>query len=213
LDGITVDLGAEPVRSLVWKGDNPKKGLGIFSYGGYSVSLHEAYDPRFRLIVPLDVAGPASFVLLAVWTLPNESTASYVKPLLEAFEHYREMLRGRTVIWAGDFNASVRFDPKLKHNKFSEFLGMTESDQIQSMYHRQRGCAHGDESDGTFFLYRHADKRHHIDYAFATKRLLDSGFNVVIGDYQDWKTHSDHMPLICDFHGLKDSDLMTARPG
>jgi len=197
---ISVELGADPIRTFIWKGDNPNKGIGIVSYGDYSLNLHYAYDPRFRLIIPLEVAGPESFVLVAVWMLRCQDTRSYVEHLLRAYEYYRTIFRGRTVIWAGDFNASVRFDPELRQFKFADFISMAEADQIQSMYHRQNECAHGDESDGTFFMNRHADKKHHIDYVFASKELLDSGFEVDVGSHQDWMEHSDHMPLICDFH-------------
>src|SRR5690242_2076381 len=64
-------LGAAPVRSFEWVGENHQKGLGVISYGEYSVKVHPAYDPELRWILPLQVSGPVPFLLLAVWTVPD----------------------------------------------------------------------------------------------------------------------------------------------
>lgn len=52
---------------IVWIGDNPNKGLGIFGFNGYRVSLHDEQAGCPRYIAPVKVAGKQHFNLLAVW--------------------------------------------------------------------------------------------------------------------------------------------------
>src|SRR5581483_9402077 len=58
--------------SAVWVGDNPNKGLGIFGFGNYSVSLDPCHDAAIRWIAPVHVEGPISFHLLAVWAIHSQ---------------------------------------------------------------------------------------------------------------------------------------------
>jgi len=85
---ITQSFGAKPLRSHHWIGDNPRKGLGVFSFGEYSLEVHSAYDPKHRWILPVRVSGPFSFTLLAVWAMPHGDARSYVQPLIDALENY-----------------------------------------------------------------------------------------------------------------------------
>ena len=50
-----------------------------------------------------------------------------------------------------------------------------------------------------FFLYRNKNKPYHLDYCFASTDLIDKLENIEIGAYDDWRTHSDHTPLITTF--------------
>src|SRR4029079_10853120 len=89
LDTIDDVIGCPAVRSLEWVGDKPAKGLAVLSYGAYSLRVHDAYEPRHRWILPLEVDGPISFILFAVWTVPHQETGYYVSCLFEALETYR----------------------------------------------------------------------------------------------------------------------------
>lgn len=72
-------LSSAAVNSVEWIGDNPnKKGLGVVSYGEYSLSVHESYDRSLKYILPLKVTGPSSFTLLAVWTVKHPAVKYYV---------------------------------------------------------------------------------------------------------------------------------------
>ena len=44
-------------RHGIWKGDNEAKGIGILSYSDLEITLHKAYDPAFRYVVPIVVSG------------------------------------------------------------------------------------------------------------------------------------------------------------
>lgn len=196
---LTEQLGALPLRSREWIGDNSRKGLGVFSYGEYQLALHPNYASQHRWIVPLVVSGPVSFVLFAVWTKPVKTTGSYVQPLFEAFQHYKELINARNVIWAGDFNASYVFDKDYRQYKFRDFVSLLARHDLHSLYHHQRKCSHGEEPDKTFFLYHDPNRGFHIDYVFTRNELFPRGFNVTVGSHADWRQRSDHVPLVCEF--------------
>lgn len=200
LSSVAQTLGSTPVRSFEWMGENPRKGLAVVSYGDYSLQLHPSYDSRFRWIVPLVVTGPVSFVLFAVWTLPVPKNHSYVQPLFDAFNHYESLIGASEMVWAGDFNANFVFDEESRKYKFRDFVALLQRNGLHSLYHQQRACDHGEESDKTFYQYHHADKGYHIDYVFAPPRLHPHGFDVSIGSHADWSKSSDHAPVVCEFY-------------
>jgi exonuclease III len=193
------ELGASPVRSMLWFGSQPRKGLGVVSYGEYSMEVHPSFVDRHKWIVPVNVKGPTSFLLFAVWTLPVGAQRLYVPPLIEAFETYRHLMDQTEVIWAGDFNAAYLWDKPSRKYKFRDFVHLLGRCGLHSMYHKQAGCDSGGENDQTFFLQHNAKKGYHIDYVFASSGLHRDGCQVSVGTHQEWATMSDHMPVICDF--------------
>lgn len=193
-------VGAKPIQSFEWFGDNTKKGLAVVSYGNYSLKVHEAYDPRHRWVVPIRVDGPVTFTLFAVWTVPHLDTRYYAQCLFEALDAYRPIFSSPPVVVAGDFNDNVDFDGRMSEPLlFSDLLQQFETYGLRSLYHMHGECPHGGEADKTFFLYHHADKGHHLDYIFATPDLYARGFDFMIGDHAAWSKLSDHMPLSCSF--------------
>lgn len=199
LSAVSQPFNSAPVRSFKWFGSNPRKGLAVISYGDYALEVHPLYDPSHRWIVPLSISGPLTFILFAVWTLPVQATGSYVQPLFEAFEYYKTLIDCPEVVWAGDFNSNFVFDRPYRTYKFCDFVALLGQHGLHSLYHHQRECEHGKESDKTFYLYHHADKGYHIDYVFSSDKLHPHGFDVSIGSHDDWSKKSDHAPLICDF--------------
>lgn len=190
-------------RSHAWAGENRRKGLGVFSYGDYSVKLHETYEPRHRWVVPLAVEGPYQFTLFAVWTLPHAQSKLYVHCLFEALESYAELLRSPRVIWAGDFNNNFSLDKSRHSLKFADFVARMAELDLLSLYHLQSGSAHGEEPESTFFLYRRIENPFHIDFIFASAAVRNLGFDISLGQHAEWTHLSDHMPLLCSVNEEK----------
>jgi len=191
------ELGLPTPNCVEWIGNIPSKGLGVFSFGEHRISRADFYNPEHRLILPLEVRGPLPFLLLAVWTLPDEN-GSYVRPLLDAWKEYAPHFHDRDVIVAGDFNASVSL-PGKPIARFPEFIDLAAKRDVVSLYHSATGEHHGSETSPTFFMYRHAHRPFHIDFIFAGKSVLSRLRSFEVGTHQDWSAHSDHVPLTVDF--------------
>src|ERR1700749_2206642 len=57
-----------PPTDMVWYGNNPNKGLGVFSYGDYKLQLLPVHEPNLKTIIPIKVSkGAADFTLFAIW--------------------------------------------------------------------------------------------------------------------------------------------------
>lgn len=191
------ELGIVCPSSAEWIGHMPTKGLGVFSFGDYTISRAGFYNTNHRFVLPLEVHGPLSFLLLAIWTKPDENR-SYVKPLVEAWKEYAPYINGRDVLIAGDFNASVIFPGKPNYH-FSVFLNLVAEIGVRSLYHETTNEPYGNEKAPTFFMYRRRDRSFHIDYMFAGAGLRSRLKSFRVGAYQDWVAHSDHMPLSAHF--------------
>jgi exodeoxyribonuclease III len=191
------ELGQNPATGSDWIGHRENKGLGVFSFGSYSISCASFHNTSHRLILPLEVSGPLPFLLLAVWTLPDEG-GSYVRPLVEAWREYLPQLKGRDVVIAGDFNASVIFPGKPNYH-FSVFLEDVEQSGVRSLYHHFFNEPYGEEAFPTFFMYRHETRPFHIDYVFASDGMRLRMKSFAVGKHSEWSVHSDHMPLTTEF--------------
>ena len=51
--------------SSIWFGDNPHKGLGVFTFGAYGVVQSDIYQNDFPHIGPVRIEGPTQFNLKA----------------------------------------------------------------------------------------------------------------------------------------------------
>ena len=196
LEVSSLDFGTLSIRSFKWIGNNPRKGIAIFSFGDYQFEVLPIFNPKHRWVVPLKVSGSRSFILLAVWAMPNSDTGSYVQPLFNALEEYGESIHTGEIYIMGDFNANFIFDRPSRIHKFQDLVGDLRAKGIRSLFHEQHGTEHGREAQKTFYMYHHEDKGYHIDYIFGGENVKNGSFDVSIGSFSDWHKYSDHMPLI-----------------
>ena len=73
------------------------------------------------------------------------------------------------------------------------FVKELKEKNLISAYHYITGEPFGNETQGTFFLYRHKDKKYHIDYCFLNSNYL---VDFQILNNEKWLQYSDHMPII-----------------
>jgi endonuclease/exonuclease/phosphatase family metal-dependent hydrolase len=193
-------------RSAVWVGSsNPHKGLAAFAFGDYRLSRHERYDPRITFAVPLRVEGPMPLNLLAVWA--HHGFAPLRKstrgPTLRAIATYREFLRERTSIVAGDFNNHVRWDRPGKAWNHARAIAAFNRLGLVSAYHTFEDVDQGAERHPTFYWRTRSalgPTTYHIDYAFIPRLSLVQLRSVCIGTWADWIATglSDHVPIVLD---------------
>ena len=186
---------------MLWFGSNSNKGLGIFSYSHFRFKLKRTHNPDLKMIIPVAVTGGAEdFTLYAVWANnPADPDGQYVEQVWKALQHYNRHIRSRQTMLVGDFNSNTIWDRKYRQGNHSHVVEKLAKKGIYSCYHLHHDQQQGKEAHPTFYLYRHLDKPYHLDYCFASKDFTDKIISVEVGEYEQWKTYSDHVPVIITY--------------
>ena len=188
----------EEAGAAVWMGRKPTKGLAVFAKGPWQVRRAKAPRGLPRYALPLQVSGPESFLLLAVWAQPHPRIP-YVRGMHRAVRACRSLMQGQPAVLLGDFNSNAIWDDEhptgRSHSALVRYLGEMG---LVSAYHSRYSEAQGHETRPTFFLYRHQRRPYHIDYCFLPMTWLGRIRDVTVGDHGAWASRSDHMPLTID---------------
>jgi exodeoxyribonuclease-3 len=147
--------------SAVWVGDNPNKGLGVFSFGDLRVELDAAYDPTIQYALPVRVGGDESFNVLAIWAHYGLSgmRVGSVGPTLRALQVYEPFLRERAAVVAGDLNNHLRWDRPGKAWNHANAVSRLAELGFVSAYHAFERVEQGAELHPTFY-WRTRDTYH-----------------------------------------------------
>ena len=123
-------------NDFFWYGDNPHKGIGIFSYSDFKFQLSPLFNPAFRYVIPLKVSGRKEFNLIAIWAMPNKKKHKqrYIGQVWSALQYYKKMLAEDTII-IGDFNGNQIWDKNSYTGNFTETLHFLEELDFKSLYH------------------------------------------------------------------------------
>lgn len=194
------DSALRPVDWL-WFGWNQHKGLGIFSYSEYKLKLLDNYNPDFKLIIPICVSNRKDrFTLYAIWANnPSDKEGRYITQIWKAVNFYDRLLRKKNTLLVGDFNSNTIWDKPRRKGNHSTLVDFLQQKEIYSVYHHHFKQEQGKEIHPTLFMYRQKDKPYHIDYCFASKNLIEKLQSVEVGDFTQWSTYSDHVPLVAHF--------------
>jgi exodeoxyribonuclease III len=196
-------FGSEIPKPLdsIWIGANKNKGLGLFSYSTFRFKLHKSYNEELKLIAPVKVFNEAtSLQLYAIWANnPQDKDGPYVTQVWKSLKYYGRMIRRKGTILVGDFNSNTIWDRPRREGNHSTVVKKLREKAIQSVYHKYFNQEQGKEVHPTHYLYRHRDKPYHLDYCFVSDDLMGKLQLVEVGDYDAWKSYSDHVPLIVTF--------------
>ena len=179
-----------------WTGDDPHKGLGVFTRNGVTISdTTEIAEADHFLHVDTDAVD-----VLAVWAMNGSENPRqrYIGQLHTALETHSELVDGETVV-SGDFNWNVMWDESPNSplcGDFADVRAALNENGLCSAYHAARGDGFGEETEATFHMHKKENRPYHIDYAFVPERQIESGVAVTVGRYDDWIDASDHMPLL-----------------
>ena len=103
----------------------------------------------------------------------------------------------------GDLNSNTKWDYKLRPGQnHTGLVTLLSSLKLSSAYHTFHQEEHGAEIHPTFFLRKNPAKPYHIDDCFIPEGWIGQLSSVALGSNEDWKTHSDHRPLIVDIAGV-----------
>lgn len=200
-DKIDFRLHKKAPQSVRWFGNNPNKGLGIFVYADYTVTLHPSYNESIRWVVPLVVKdGNHRYTLFAIWAHnPQDPDGQYVTQVWKALQQYQTLIKKTNTILIGDFNSNTIWDRPKREGNHSTVVAHLQQRNIHSVYHRQHLQIQGSEKHPTFYLYRHQAKPYHLDYCFASGDWMARLTSVKLGRFHHWKKYSDHVPLMVNF--------------
>jgi len=188
-------------NDMLWFGSNQNKGLGIFAYGQLKLTVLEQYNPEFRMVIPIAVTGgKLDFTLYAIWAYnPLDRDGHYITQVWKAINYYDHLLLNKRTMLVGDFNSNTIWDKPRREGNHSTVVGNLELKGIHSVYHKHFNQIQGKELHPTLYMYRHKEKPYHIDYCFVSEDILEKLISVEIGEYDSWKLHSDHVPLVATF--------------
>lgn len=200
-DKLLFPSGTAKPTDILWFGKNQHKGLGIFSYHKYRLTVLDNYSEDFKMIIPIAVkGGQTDFNLFAIWANnPDDRDGRYVEQVWKAVHYYEALLMGKKNILIGDFNSNSIWDREHKEKSHSSLVQLLADKGIYSTYHLFHKQTQGTEKHPTLYLYRHKDKPYHLDYCFVSDCMAKKLQSVEIGDFDFWTKYSDHVPVMVTF--------------
>ena len=184
----------EWAENYIWIGTNKNKGLGVFAKKHVILRKLDWHDSALELFIPCAVN--ESFKLLAVWTQHAKSQPyRYIGQLWKYLQVHKQALSEGDCVICGDFNSNSIWDKEHRGSSHTDVVRELAAIDVTSLYHLMSTEEHGNETAPTFFMHRNTQKPYHIDYAFASQKLVKENSDVTIGRNSPWLTHSDHMPL------------------
>ncbi|MBU0697304.1 MAG: endonuclease/exonuclease/phosphatase family protein [Bacteroidetes bacterium] len=187
--------------SSFWYGENPNKGVGVFSFSEYQFEVLDNHNLNFKNVIPLRVFREnEEFILFAIWANnPKDKDGQYVTQVWKAIHFYEELINEQSTLLIGDFNSNTIWDKPKRIGNHSDVVSKLKLKGIKSVYHVFNKQEHGKEINSTLFMYRHENKPYHIDYCFASSDFIRKLKTVEIGLHSKWCSLSDHVPVIIDF--------------
>jgi exonuclease III len=187
-------------RNHLWIGDNVNKGLGIFANEKIKLNRFEwsnTYkDHSVKYFLPCIVNN--DYQLLAVWAHSNNSpNFGYIGQMWKYIQINKNKFE--KILIAGDFNSNSIWDEWDRWWNHSDVVKELKEQSIRSLYHEFYNEEQGKESISTFYLQKKIEKPYHIDYFFASKNLVNNVREFIVEDFINWKTISDHVPIMLKF--------------
>jgi len=125
----------------------------------------------------------------------DSPTFQYIGQFWKYLQLHKERLSDPNTVICGDFNSNVCWDKKNRYWNHCDVVRELEELDVHSLYHGLTGEPQGEETKPTLFMQRKLDRPYHIDYAFVSKPLMNSG-SIDVGLPDKWLEVSDHMPIV-----------------
>lgn len=177
----------EFANNYIWVGIDKNKGFGVFVKEGINLKNNEWQSYGLEWFISCTIN--ENLNLIAIWGCGNYIEDIYVYLQI----HFDKLKTMKNVLICGDFNSNSCWDKNHKRRSHSSVVRELESVNLYSCYHYIEDEPQGKESKPTFYLHKKKHKAYHIDYCFYYKDKIN---NILIGEYGDWISLSDHMPIV-----------------
>ena len=186
-----------PNSKYFWLGKNEKKGLGVIVFN-HSAKVSESLNEKLIYFLPIETD---ILNIIGVWAYNHRASPKFGVDFSgntsDALTNYEALLSSnKKLLFAGDFNNSVIWDKGNKENNFLNINNKLNSLGLKSSYHEYSNEKFGEESKGTLFHTKKQNKPYFIDYIYYKEMNLSK---VYVGQYDEWISLSDHMPVIAEF--------------
>ena len=186
-------------QNTLWCGSNKNKGLGVFATNHFILEKQELnYNWRGRSLQWFLPFRLNKQNILAVWNHHAKAKAfAYIGQFWLFMQNNKDYFNN--LIIAGDFNSNVIWDHWDRWWNHADCVNELKAKNIESVYHSINNVEQGSEKQNTFFLQKNKSKGYHIDYFFAERNIINKTKKFEILDFNNWKTISDHVPVIWEF--------------
>jgi len=128
-----------------------------------------------------------------------EGALRYVEAVLKAVRLYRELLSAGPSVVIGDFNSNTIWDKTHRADRnHSALVRLLDELGLVSAYHAHFKEEHGAERRPTYYFHWNEQKPFHLDYCFIPKAWSNLLHRVEVAEFEAWKSHSDHRPLLVE---------------
>ncbi len=178
--------------------------MALFAYDGVEVEKGPVLDDLLHFFIPLRILAPSPLNIVGVWTHAgtyrrhSAANCGYVGQIHRALDACQDFLSERPSLVIGDFNSSAIWDASHPGHSQTDLVARFAQLDMVSLYHAGSGEGQGAESTPSHFFWHQLARPFHIDYAFASRSLVEAGASLKIGQPERWLPLSDHMPLVVD---------------
>lgn len=182
-------------KNYLWKRESKHKDIGIFAREGIELLPLDWKDDGLQSFLPCRVGHRID--LIAIWTKQaNSPNFRYIGQLWKYLNLHKDKFEGRDMLLVGDLNSNTKWDEWDRWWNHSDVVKILQELHIVSIYHEHFEEKQGHETRPTLFHLRKVERPYHVDYAFASKQILDANqINLAVGERDDWLEFSDHMPI------------------
>ena len=192
------DFSAPPV----WTGRDLNRGLAVFFFNEARGHIHGRFRDGLERVLPVEVAAPRRFNLLAVLANSFHLRKADPGPVNEAMAFYRRFLTDGDAVLTGDFNHNVVWDKPGWASNHRDTVDALDRYGLVSAYHAATGEAQGQEKAPTIYWRDRKEDGpvYHIDYIFIPRSWAGRGFGLRVEPFGTWVGAglSDHVPLVLD---------------
>jgi exonuclease III len=173
----------------------PKRSIGVFSYTNVTLNAVDGHDPMYAFRRYRAEYRGLPFQVIAVWTSATKSRKTSYKQAIEGIRHHACWIQQRPTVILGDFNDNASF----RTTNWPELQELLQPLGLISAYHSHAGEAFGKETRRTYFHRGKEDaSAAHLDYCFLPQEWVLKIKRVEVCAYSEWRSLSDHVPLVVD---------------